>query len=322
VQGIGYVEPVSEIRRLAFKLDGVVRQCSVEVGQSVACGDVLMTLGDAEEAAAVAVAEKKLASAVAEREQLLAGIHPERIAAAEKKLKRLQEVAAHARKHHTRIATLHGKKTTTEAEHDEAEIALLQADAARDEAEAELTAMQKHVRPVDRAVAEANVAQAEAQLAAARVRLEQTVLRAPSDGRILEILRREGEASRGPQDEPVLIFADDSRLRVRAEIDERYVSLLHEGQSARVFGRGLGDKSYHGTVAIVKRLMGNKTVFSRAASERKDLDVLQVLIDMNEPFQAPLGLQVDVEVILRETPGHGKKSASDTPTDLRGTVDW
>jgi hypothetical protein len=85
---------------------------------------------------------------------------------------------------------------------------------------------------------------------------------------------------------------------VRAEIDERYVCLLHEGQSARVFGRGLGEKSYSGTVVAVKRLMGNKTVFSRASSERKDLDVLQVLIDMPEAFRAPLGLQVDVELTV------------------------
>jgi hypothetical protein len=52
------------------------------------------------------------------------------------------------------------------------------------------------------------------------------------------------------------------------------------------------------TVALVKRLMGNKTVFSHEASERKDLDVLQVLIDLPADFRAPLGLQVGVEVIL------------------------
>lgn len=152
------------------------------------------------------------------------------------------------------------------------------------------------MRPVDRALADARVVQAEALLAAAHVRLEETLLCAPSTGTVLEILRREGEASRGPLGEPAVVFADDSRLRVRAEIDERYVSLLREGQPARVFGRGLGGPSYSGSVALVKQVMGNKTVFSRASSERKDLDVLQVLVDLLESFRAPLGLQVDVEI--------------------------
>ena len=42
--------------------------------------------------------------------------------------------------------------------------------------------------------------------------------------------------------------------------------------------------------------MGNKTVFSHEAAERKDLDVLQVLIDLPPDFRAPLGLQVDVDI--------------------------
>jgi HlyD family secretion protein len=37
-------------------------------------------------------------------------------------------------------------------------------------------------------------------------------------------------------------------------------------------------------------------VFSRAATERKDLDVLQLFIDMDGRFTAPVGLQVDIKV--------------------------
>ena len=41
VQGIGYVEPVSEVCRLAFKCDGVVDAVLVEIGQIVNKGDVI-----------------------------------------------------------------------------------------------------------------------------------------------------------------------------------------------------------------------------------------------------------------------------------------
>jgi HlyD family secretion protein len=46
--------------------------------------------------------------------------------------------------------------------------------------------------------------------------------------------------------------------------------------------------------------MGKKTVFSRVATERKDLEVIQVLVDLDEPLAAPVGLQVDVQVRVGE----------------------
>ena len=96
--------------------------------------------------------------------------------------------------------------------------------------------------------------------------------------------------------EPVIIFADNLRLRVRAEIDERHVSRLRQNQKAIIFGRGIGDEIVDGQLTLIKGIMGPKTVFSGAASERKDLDIIQVLIDLPQEFHAPIGLQVDVDI--------------------------
>jgi HlyD family secretion protein len=49
-------------------------------------------------------------------------------------------------------------------------------------------------------------------------------------------------------------------------------------------------------------MMGKKTVFAHAAEERKHLDILQVLIDMEPGFQAPVGLQVDVKIHVKAGP--------------------
>jgi HlyD family secretion protein len=299
VQGIGYVEPAGEVRRLVFKIDGVIDECAVDLGDRVNRGDVLMTLANREEAAAVVVAEEDHKQALAEREQVLAGVNEHQIAAAKSKVDAIKERVRHAQKHAGRVGKLHKTKSLTESERDQADTDVVQAEAALKQATAELTALEKFVRPVDRAVADAKVAQAAARLSAARAHLDQTVLRAPGEGTVLEILRREGEASRDAQGGPAIVFADDSRLRVRAEIDDRYVYLLRIGQIATVFGRALGPGKYTGRLAVVKRLMGGKTVFACSASERKDLDVLQVLIDMPPGFEAPLGLQVDVAVEVK-----------------------
>lgn len=57
--------------------------------------------------------------------------------------------------------------------------------------------------------------------------------------------------------------------------------------------------------------MGRKTVFAQTATERKDLDVVQVLIALPEGVAWPIGLEVDVRVLL--PPGghlHGGEHAA------------
>jgi HlyD family secretion protein len=277
-------------------VDGVIENVAIGVGQSVAAGDVLMTLRNHDEQAAVAEAQQQLVVAAAERDQLLAGSHPDEIEAARRRLDVLREHLRFAQKHDRRIRELVQKNATSEHERDKAESELHRKEKELSQAEAELAQLQNAVRAEDRKVVESRVQLAEARLDVARRRLDNTVLLAPFAGSVLEILKREGEGARVLDREPVLIFADDSHLRVRAEIDERYVHRLAAGQTAEVYGRGLGNARYRGTVELIKRVMGNKTVFSHEANERKDLDVIQVLIDLPEDFIAPLGLQVDVDI--------------------------
>ena len=311
IRGIGYVEPASEIRRLVFKVDGVIEQVPVEVGERVLDGAVLMTLRNHDEQAALVEATKQLSVAVAERDQLLAGAHPDEIEAARCRLDVLREDLQLAQKNDRRIRELAEKHAVSNQERDKADSDLRRCEQELNQAEAEHARLQHAVRLEDRRVAETRVQLAEARLEVARRRVENTVLLAPFAGSVLEILKREGEGARVLDRAPVIIFADDRRMRVRAEIDERHVQRLAVGQSAEIYGRGLGDAHYHGTVALVKRLMGKKTVFSHDASERKDLDVLQVLIDVPDDFRAPLGLQVDVDIRLAEGSQNHSPGTSD-----------
>ena len=50
IQGVGRVEPESEVRRLVFRVNGIVDRCPVEVGETVQEGDVLMALEGEEQA--------------------------------------------------------------------------------------------------------------------------------------------------------------------------------------------------------------------------------------------------------------------------------
>jgi HlyD family secretion protein len=294
IRGTAYVEPASELRRLAFRADGVIGQCRVEVGQVVRRGEVIMSLVNAEDLAAVAVAEQELSVAIAQRNKVLSGAHEYQIVAAERKRELLAEQVRRNRNHFERVSSLLRTKASTQEEFERAQSDWRQSESSLRQADAELLHLQKLVRPEDRTLVEAQVALAKAQAESAKQRLAKTVLVAPFDGTVLEILKREGEGARDL--EPVVIFGDESQLRVRAEIDERYVHQLRVGQPATVYGAGLGGERVTGRVVTVKRLMGKKTVFTHEATERKDLDVLQVLIEMPPDFRAPMGLQVDVDL--------------------------
>ena len=296
IRGVGYVEPVSEVRKLTFKMDGVIETCPVDVGQLVEAGDTLSTLRNHDERSAIVVAEQELSLAKADRNKLLSGVHPAEVEGAQRRLARLEAKLQFCQQCFDRELQLNKQKVSTEESLEKASTDLHQTQEELNEAQAELKRLETFVREEDRILATARVSLAEANLAAARARFEDTILTAPIQGTVLEILKREGEAVRIYDPTPVLVFADLSRLRVRAEIDERFVNDLHVGQATVLFGRGMGDQRINGKVTLVKEMMGKKTVFSREAAERKDLEVVQVFIEPEQPMKLPIGLKVDVEL--------------------------
>jgi ABC exporter DevB family membrane fusion protein len=296
IEGIGYVEPASEVRQLSPKTGGVIKSCYVKVGDVVRKGDPIIALHGEKEAVAVSVARKQLEVARAEEAQVKSGVNQYRIVAAEKTVNRCQAEYKYAAQEADRIRKLHAGRAASQSEMDSAEARRLKLEASLQQSEAELLHLKNYVRDVDEALMKAKVGQAEANLELAEQQVRDLGVVAPFDGTVLKLLKRPGEGVRMIELEPVVIFGDLSRLRIRAEIDERFVRELVVGQRAEVYGRNLLGKTYAGRVVEVEKIMGDKTVFTRASSERKDLHVLQVVIEMEPGFSAPVGLHVDVRI--------------------------
>ncbi len=299
IQGIGYLEPVSEVRRLAFKHPGILADYRVQIGQTVKAGEVLAIQNNSEEKTAVQVAESKLVSAKANRDKVLAGVNPYEIQAK----KHAQAFAAleteYAERKLKRVAQLEHDRFATEDEHDLAETSVALKRAENQRLLSEINNLNHFIREVDKQALQGEVAVAEASLQAAQQRLAQTQLLAPIDGTILEVIRQVGESTyEAGSPEPVLLFGDLSKMRVRAEIDENYALALRNGQKAVLFGRGLGEREVAAKVAFVKPVMGKKTVFTKSATERKDIDVIQLFIEPEQPLQLPVGLEVNVKIAL------------------------
>lgn len=299
IQGIGYVEPASEVRRLVFKHPGILGDVKAEIGQQVNAGDTLAIQQNAEEQVEVIAAERRLIAAKANLEKVLAGVNPYEIEAK----KSAQQVgtldAEYARRKLERIEKLQENKFASEDERDLAETTAKLKQAEKKRLLAETRFLTNFVRDVDKQAAQAQVDVAEAQLEAAKQRLKETFLAAPIKGTILEHIVRVGESTFAVgSPEPVLLLGDLSQLRVRAEIDENYALSLKQGQKAIIFGRGLGPQEIPAQVTLVKKIMGKKTVFAKTATERKDIDVIQAFIEPESELQLPIGLEVNVKIAI------------------------
>ena len=297
IEGIGFVEPLTEVRKLVFKADGVIAHCSAEVGRTYKKGDVLMELDNREQQRRDRRGRGGMGACPGRSGQGSAAVRtPIKSSRQSTGLRLLQEQDRSGPGNTSgtprwrRPAPARSRNMTGRPRERNQRRAELQ------QAEADLRHLRHSVRDEDRCLAEAKVVASRARLDLEREELEGTILRAPCDGTVLEVLKREGDGARRLDPEPVILFADTSRLRVRAEVDERFVGELRVGQRTVVFGRGLRDQQYRGRVVLVKAIMGKKTVFSRSAAERKDLDVVQVMVEVEGNLTAPVGLEVRVAI--------------------------
>lgn len=296
IYGVGYVEPVTEVRRLSFDITGNVGCVHVAVGQFVPQGQPLMDLVGSKEAQDVKVAEHELMVERANYAVILRGQNDHRIAAAQYGVEACRKRLTFWELEYDRVKSLKESKAVTTFEIDKT---LMQRDEARAllaQAEATLEYLKHFVLPEQKALAAEKVGLGESRLERLRTQLAKTQLVAPFDGTVLEILKREGEHVVRENHDPVIVFGDLSRLRVRGEIDERNANRVQVGQRVTVYGRNLGTASYPAAITAIKSMMGSKTVFSRTAAERRSLEVLQVFIDFDDPVTIPTGLRVDIAI--------------------------
>jgi len=102
--------------------------------------------------------------------------------------------------------------------------------------------------------------------------------------------------------QPILFLADLSRIRVRAEVDERDVGLLRTGQTARVLADAFPGEEFQATVAAIEHLMRRQKVRSGDPAEKNDRDVLEVLLDLSKTAKRlPVGLRVAVQFRATES---------------------
>lgn len=155
---------------------------------------------------------------------------------------------------------------------------------------------------VDAAQAALNAADAAA--IQTKVDIERATVRAPSAGRILQVNIRAGEYADAPSaTTPPILMGDDTRMYVRADVDESEAWRIRTDAPAVAFVRGNPGLRVPLRFEYIEPYVTPKTSLSGQSTERPDVRVLQVLYSF-ERAALPVYVGQQMDVFIKAAPVH------------------
>jgi len=126
-------------------------------------------------------------------------------------------------------------------------------------------------------------------------RVENTIIRAQTNGLILKVYRRPGEAITS---DPILKMADVTSMITLTEVYETDVHLVHLWQTATVTASAL-DEPLTGKVTFVGRLVSKQDISSNDPSVATDARVVEVVVQLDKPELANRLINLQTQVTIR-----------------------
>jgi HlyD family secretion protein len=289
----GRVEGRTETLEIGAGVDGVITRVFVTEGQKVARGTKLAELNcsDLEATHRAAIADSEGAKQA--RARLVRGSRDEERLSAEQRTSAARAILEQAQAHRDRTSRLFESGVVAKAIVDEAERDQEVAEARLEEAIRNEQLVKASPVVEDLAKADADVVATEERVKALEAKLGRCNVEAPISGTVLRVQMRAGEAFSTVTPQPVVTMADLSTRRVRAEIDERDVAKIRVGQPV-VVSTDAHQQKFTGIVKSIAPTMGRKKIRSGDPAEKADRDVLEAVIDLNQPeaLQLPVGIRV------------------------------
>ncbi len=298
IAGLGIVEPRSELVAVAAPSQGVVDEVFVKAGDAVQEGQPLFALERAERQAEVDARQAALQLEESRLSRLEAQPRPEDIPPLEARVRSAEVEAQRTQGTFDRVKAARDSGAASVEDLEQRRHAMLAAQAALDQARAELARMRSGAWRADLEVSRREVDAARAALAKARTDLERLVVRAPMNGKVLKVDVRAGEfAVAGRLDSPMVTLGDDGPLHVRVQIDEDDAARVQPGAPAEAFTRGRDPVRLALKFVRIEPSVRPKVSLRGVVTERVDTRVLMVVYEIGEA-EGPVyvGQQVDVFV--------------------------
>ena len=284
----GRVEPLSGEVRIDALVLGRVAEVLVKVNDRVSRGDLLVRLEDEEAGARLTSAEAQVVMRKRERDGVTVSGPLANRRKAEDNVAATERALAAARRGHDRLSAGRATPSVLAQARETVAEAQRRLEGTRDELARTKANIAKVPGPLDTALT-----MARAELSAAEALFEKTRIRAPFAGTILQLPVRVGEAVAPSRERPLVVLADISQLRVRADLDERNREKVLVGKSAIVRSESFADPLKGKVAAIAPALVPAQTT-SGGRRRPHEGSVVEVLVELADSAQLISGMQVDV----------------------------
>jgi RND family efflux transporter MFP subunit len=278
----GYIIPRRRIE-VSSKISGRVEELLIDKGDVVKIGQVLARLDDREYLAQLAQAKANKLAAQARLNQAIAGSRPEEIKRAQAAVEQAEATVRTTQINLDRAKSLHKSGVLPKQALDDAQnaydVAVAQAKVAR--ANFELARLGPRVEEID--LARAQSAEADANVKWLETQLDNTIIRAPVDGTVLDRLVEKGEmvttgyvSGRGAKSAFVSL-ANLRELEVELDINESDIPRVHLEQECSVSPDSYPDRKYKAHVREI----------APEANRQKATIQVKVSIDDPDKFLRP-----------------------------------
>jgi multidrug resistance efflux pump len=278
----GYTDTPTGTAVLAGNPEGgaVLSDLRVTEGQKVKRDEVIAVLSNYEKAdVSVRTTEAEVEKAKRSREAMVSGYRTAEIA--------MQEVVVRGKSEEFKLKGLELQRSGKQPDMKQLELNISQQDLAREEAKLRVM---KETLATDLLQVEIDIAINTAKLDNARATREQSLVRSPVNGVIVQINSRQGErvAPGG-----IAKIVDMSQMRVFADVDEVHLGRLMQGGKVEITFRG-SSTVYKGKIARVAPTVKRMQRVEPDGGSSTDGRVVQVEIELDDAASMP-------QVLGRET---------------------
>jgi HlyD family secretion protein len=289
----GKVEPSSGEIRVGALMLGRVAQVLVSVNDRVGEGDLLVRLDDEETRARLTSAEAGVAARKRDRDATPASGAALDRRRADDAVAAAERAVVVAKGEVDRLSTSGRDNAAKEVELRGARNAVFQAQKTLELERAQLSRLKaansKATGQLDTALTIAR-----AELAAAQAQFEKTRIRAPLAGTILYRPVRVGETVAPSPERALIVLADISSLRVRADLDERNAAKVSLGQFVHIHSEAFPNRRFSGKVVSIGPALTPAQTISAGRRRSTDGNALDVQVEVVGDHELLPGMQVDV----------------------------
>ncbi|MGH7243074.1 MAG: HlyD family secretion protein [Phycisphaerales bacterium] len=314
VAGSGIIEANSENIAIGTPVSGTVEKVAVQVGDRVKAGDVLFVLDSRDQKSQLTVKEAELEAARQSLKRMESMPRPEEIPPAVARVEAAKATMEDLQNQVAIMERVNDPRARSEEEMSRRRFAVLVAKGRLDEAESALALLKAGAWKPEIEVAKAQVLAAEANAKQFQTEIERRIIRAPIDGRVLQVKIRAGEfATAGMLATPLILLGAVEPLHVRVDVDENDAWRVRAGANAEGYLRGNRDIKAALKFVRFEPYVVPKKSLTGDSSERVDTRVLQVLFSF-DPKDLPVFVGQQMDVYIESAPEGEKTGTSNGPT--------